>query len=176
MKAGAAFIFIGIVGIVAILAIAFIFRPKCVQVGGECDSSPLQCCSNLECINNICSLKLEDRYTKFNDKVCNVRNQFLFEKPLLDDPSLKGKTFEEVVKAASERCDECRDNTQSHTECSNVKCGGFYFIEGPNGPTWKDGVAFGCISVTDPAFDTSKSRFQDQIGTTTFLFKEELGN
>lgn len=175
MKAGAAFIFIGIVGIVAILAIAFIFRPKCVQVGGECDSSPLRCCSDLECNNNICSIKLEDRYTKFNDKRCF--NEFPSEAPMLNDPSLKGKTFEEVVKAASDRCDECRDNPKSHIpECNDVKCGGFYFTTGPNGPTWKDGVAYGCMSVTQPGFDTSQDRFHDQIGATTFLLTEELGN
>ena len=177
MKSGSAFISVIIVAIISILAIAFIFRPKCVQVGGECDSSLLGCCSDLDCNKNICSLKLEDRYIKYADKVCNSRNKLPSGKPLLDDPSLKGKTFEEVVKAASDKCDECRDNPQSHEECNNLKCGGFFFTAERDGViSWKNGVALGCMSDTEPGFDKSKTRFENETGSTTFLFKDELGN
>lgn len=113
---------IGLLALVAILAIAYVNREKCVQEGDPCGSSSKGCCANLVCRDDVCSKPIEDTYKKFEQSEC-----FQIGTPIIK----KSNTSEEdFIKENMNRCDQCRKDPSSDPWCYTLQCEGFNIIDG----------------------------------------------
>lgn len=130
----------------AIVAIMYVNRPKCVQTGGNCDSSPLKCCSNLVCVQNVCSTSPQDMYKEYDNSIC--LGYSIGEEFTSDAAIAKGKTKEEFVKFVSQKCNDCREDPTIYPECLNTECAQFliYDEDTQGKPTWQNGVSYLCPS------------------------------
>lgn len=112
---------IGLLALVAILAIVYVNRERCVQEGDPCGSSSKGCCANLVCRNGICSKPIEQTYEKYEQSEC-----FQGDIPI----TKKSNTSEEeFIKDVMNRCDQCRKDTSSDSWCFNTPCEGFNIID-----------------------------------------------
>lgn len=110
---------IGLLALVAILAIAYVNRERCVQEGDPCGSSSKGCCANLVCSDDVCSKPIEDTYEKYQQSRCELMNS---SNPILKDET---QSLEDFAKVVMNRCDQCRKDPTSDPWCYNLPCEGF---------------------------------------------------
>lgn len=127
-----------------VIGVIYVNRPQCVQVGGECDSSSLGCCSNLTCIQNVCTTPNKDLYKKYSNSLCKID----YNIPFTTDASIAaGKTQDEFVQIVMQKCNDCRENPDIYKECRKLPCNSFMVLSNvtPGAPTWQNGVSFLCF-------------------------------
>lgn len=119
-----------IVALAALFAVIYINRPLYVKEGEPCDSSSKGCAPNLECINNVCTVKFDDRYELFSNTLCKGNAE------LTSDPTLAATgSIEDFAKIVAKKCDEAAD------------CKAFMLFKDPQpGDTlyWKKGISIKC--------------------------------
>ena len=119
-----------IVALAALFTVIYINRPQFAKEGESCDSSSKGCAENLECINNVCSIKFDDRYELFSNTTCEGNAE------LTTNPSLAATgSIEDFAKIVSKKCDEAAD------------CKAFILFKDPQpGETlyWKTGISIKC--------------------------------
>jgi hypothetical protein len=119
-----------IVALAALFTVIYINRPQFAKEGESCDSSSKGCAKNLECINNICSIKFDDRYELLSNTICNVEGV-----PLTSDPSLAATgSIEDFAKIVAKKCDD-------------KNCKAFMLFKDPQPADtvyWKKGFSYPC--------------------------------
>ena len=121
-----------LIALAVLFTVIYINRPQFAKEGESCDSSSKGCSPNLECINNVCSIKFDDRYELLSNTACKPA----LNAPLTSDPSLAATgSIEDFAKIVAKKCDD-------------KNCKAFMLFKDPQPADtfyWKKGFSYPCM-------------------------------